>query len=123
MSGATTFFSRLIQRWGKLPISLLNGFDLKDHRYAFIGTEEWFMYPLIQPGSLVLIDESRRKVGQHRLDNEFERPIYFLRASQRIRLRVVHPQCGAVGPAAAPGFDVLSGSLRLSRRKSTSSAR
>jgi len=73
----TTFLSRLIQRWGRLPLSLLNGFDLKDHRYAFIGAEDWFMYPLIQPGSLILIDESRRKVVNTGWTNEFERPIYF----------------------------------------------
>jgi hypothetical protein len=35
------------------------------------------MYPLIQPGSLVLIDESRRKVVNTGWTNEFERPIYF----------------------------------------------
>jgi transcriptional regulator with XRE-family HTH domain len=74
----TTFLSRMIQKWGKLPISLLNGFDLKDHRYAFIGADDWFMYPLIQPGSLILIDESRRKVVNTGWTTEFERPIYFL---------------------------------------------
>jgi transcriptional regulator with XRE-family HTH domain len=73
----TTFLSRLIQRWGKLPLSLLNGFNLKDHRYAFIGTDDWFMHPIIQPGSLVLIDESRRKVTSGGWTTEFERPIYF----------------------------------------------
>jgi transcriptional regulator with XRE-family HTH domain len=73
----TTFLSRMIQRWGKLPLSLLNGFDLKEHRYAFIGMEDWLMYPLIQPGSLVLIDESRRKVVNTGWTNEYERPIYF----------------------------------------------
>jgi len=74
----TTFLSRMIQKWGKLPLSLLNGFDLKDHRYAYIGSDDWFMYPLIQPGSLILIDESRRKVVNTGWTNEFERPIYFL---------------------------------------------
>jgi transcriptional regulator with XRE-family HTH domain len=73
----TTFLSRMIQRWGKLPLSLLNGFDLKGHRYAFIGMEDWLMYPLIQPGALVLIDESRRKVINSGWSSEFERPIYF----------------------------------------------
>jgi transcriptional regulator with XRE-family HTH domain len=73
----TTFLSRLIQRWGRLPLSLLNGFDLKDYRYAFIGTDDWFMYPLIQPGALVLIDESRRKIVNTGWTTEFERPIYF----------------------------------------------
>jgi hypothetical protein len=40
--------------------------------------DDWLMYPLIQPGSLVLIDETRRKVVNSGWINEFERPIYFL---------------------------------------------
>lgn len=74
----TTFLTRLIQRWGRLPLMLLNGFDLKDHCYGFIGSEDWAMYPLISPGSLVLIDQSRRKVAAGGWSNEFDRPIYFL---------------------------------------------
>lgn len=73
----TTFLSRMIQRWGKLPLILLNAFDLKGHRYGFIGTEDWRMYPILQPGSLVLIDESRRKPASSGWTNEFDRPIYF----------------------------------------------
>jgi len=78
----TTYLSRMIQRWGKLPIMLLNGLDLKNHRYAFIGTEDSSMYPMIQPGSLVLIDETRRKIVGAGWQNEFERPIYFLEHRQ-----------------------------------------
>lgn len=78
----TTYLSRMIQRWGKLPIMLLSGLELKSHRYAFIGTEDWSMYPMIQPGSLVLIDEARRKVVGTGWQNEFERPIYFLEHRQ-----------------------------------------
>jgi transcriptional regulator with XRE-family HTH domain len=74
----TVFLSRVIQRWGKLPLVLLNGFDLKGHRYGFVGTEDWSMYPVLQPGSLVLIDESRRKVLNSGWGHEFERPIYFI---------------------------------------------
>jgi transcriptional regulator with XRE-family HTH domain len=74
----TTYLSRMIQRWGRLPLMLLNGLDLKNHRYGFIGTEDWTMYPLLQPGSFVLIDETRRKIVNTGWTNEFERPIYFL---------------------------------------------
>jgi transcriptional regulator with XRE-family HTH domain len=74
----TTYLSRAIHRWGKLPLSLLNALDVKHHRYAFIGTEDWSMYPLVQPGALVMIDESRRKILNSGWANEFERPIYFL---------------------------------------------
>ncbi len=73
----TTYLSRMIQRWGKLPLMLLNSMDLKGHRYAYIGTEDWRMHPLVSPGSLVLIDETKRKIATSGWTNEFERPIYF----------------------------------------------
>jgi transcriptional regulator with XRE-family HTH domain len=73
----TTYLSRMIQRWGKLPLMLLNGLDIRNHRYAYIGSEDWFMYPLLQPGALVQVDETRRKVQSGGWTNEFERPIYF----------------------------------------------
>jgi hypothetical protein len=73
----TTYLSRMIQRWGRLPLAVLRGLDLKNHRYGFIGSEDWSMYPLLAPGALVLIDESRRKIVNSGWTNEFERPIYF----------------------------------------------
>ncbi|MBI3209335.1 MAG: hypothetical protein HYZ37_10610 [Candidatus Solibacter usitatus] len=74
----TTFVSRLIQKWGKLPLLLLNSMNLERHRYGFIGYDDWFLYPILHPGSLVLIDESRNKVVEGTWVSEFERPIYFL---------------------------------------------
>ena len=74
----TTFLSRMIQRWGKLPLALLNGLEVKSHRYAFVGTDDWFMYPIIPPGSLVAIDETLRKIVNTGWGHEYERPIYFL---------------------------------------------
>src|ERR1700730_13551091 len=73
----TTYLSRMIQRWGKLPLMLLDDLDLKNHRYAFLGTEDWFMYPLLQPGSFLMIDETRRKISTSVWNHELERPIYF----------------------------------------------
>lgn len=77
----TTYLSRVIQRWGKLPLALLAGLDTKNHRYAFIGSDDWSMYPLLQPGSLLLIDDSPRKIVSSGWANEFERPIYFFEHS------------------------------------------
>ena len=74
----TTYLSRLIQRWGTLPLVLLSGLDPKNHRYAFIGSEDWSMYPILHPGSLVQIDESRRRIVNAGWTTEFDRPIYFL---------------------------------------------
>jgi transcriptional regulator with XRE-family HTH domain len=74
----TTYVSRMIQRWGKLSLMFLAGLDPKEQRYGFIGTDDWFMYPLLQPGSFVVIDETRRKIQNDGWTNEFNRPIYFL---------------------------------------------
>lgn len=78
----TTYLSRMIQRWGKLPLLLIERLQLKEHRYAYIGTEDLFMYPLLQPGSLVMIDDTQRRIVNSGWTNEFERPIYFLEHRQ-----------------------------------------
>jgi len=74
----TSFLSHILRRWGKTPLTFLHGVDLNKHRYGFIGLEDWSMYPLLYPGALVVIDESRRKIAQSGWTNEFDRPIYFL---------------------------------------------
>jgi transcriptional regulator with XRE-family HTH domain len=74
----TTFLSRIIQRWGALPLSLLSSTDVKNLRYAFVGTDDWSMYPLIHPESLILIDETQKKIVNFGWTNEFDRPIYFV---------------------------------------------
>jgi hypothetical protein len=79
----TTFLSHMIRRWGKLPLGFLNGLDLRKHRYGFIGLADWSMYPILQPGSLVLIDESKRRIANGGWTNEFDRPIYFLEQRDR----------------------------------------
>lgn len=74
----TTYLSRYIRAWGRMPVSLLGLVDVRRHRYAFIGSEDWFMYPLIAPGSFVQIDETKRRVARDGWTHEYERPIYFL---------------------------------------------
>lgn len=75
---STTFLSHFIQRWGKMPLRFLNGLNIRQHRYGFIGLGDWSMYPILPPGSLVVIDDSKRKIVGGGWSNEFERPIYFL---------------------------------------------
>jgi transcriptional regulator with XRE-family HTH domain len=74
----TTFLSHVIRRWGRLPLNCLNGLDLRRYRYGFIGLEDWSMYPILQPGALVAIDENRRKIATGGWSSEMDRPIYFL---------------------------------------------
>ena len=74
----TMFLSRLVSKWGKVPLAMFSSLDIRKHRYGFIGTDDWTMFPLIQPGALVMIDDSRRKIVNSGWNTEFERPIYFL---------------------------------------------
>jgi hypothetical protein len=78
----TTYLTRMIQRWGKLPLLVLESLDLKEQRYALIGTDDWFMYPMLQPGTFVSIDETQHKIATSGWNNEFERPIYFFEHRQ-----------------------------------------
>jgi transcriptional regulator with XRE-family HTH domain len=74
----TTYLSRMIQRWGRLPLLLLNGVDPRAYRYAYIGSEDWAMYPVLHPGSLVLIDETKRKIQNAGWTSDYDRPVYLL---------------------------------------------
>ncbi|HUM04042.1 MAG TPA: helix-turn-helix transcriptional regulator [Terriglobales bacterium] len=74
----TSDLGRMIQQWGSVPLSFLNGLASQRYTYAFIGTEDFTMYPLLQPGSFVQVDETRRRVIGRQWRSEYERPIYFV---------------------------------------------
>jgi hypothetical protein len=74
----TFFVSEVVQRWGKLPLALLSGIDVSHFRYGFVGTEDWGMHPAIPPGSLIVIDETKRRIQASGWQSQSERPIYFL---------------------------------------------
>jgi len=74
----TFFVSEVVQRWGKLPLALLSGVDVSRFRYGFVGTEDWSMHPRIPPGSLLVVDDSKRRIQASGWERPDERPIYFL---------------------------------------------
>jgi transcriptional regulator with XRE-family HTH domain len=74
----TFFVSEVVQRWGKLPLALVGGVDVKRYRYGFVGTEDWTMHPSVPAGSLLIIDDTKRKIQAGGWRNQTERPIYFL---------------------------------------------
>lgn len=82
---STTYLSRQLHRWGKLPVVLLQSFDLRKQRYAFIGTDDWSMHPMIKPGSFVQIDETKRAIKRDSSTHDYERPIYFLESRNGFR--------------------------------------
>ena len=74
----TFFVSEVVQRWGKLPLALVGGIDVKRFRYGFVGTEDWSMHPAVPPGSLLVVDDTKRKIQVGGWRNQTERPFYFL---------------------------------------------
>ena len=72
----TAFLSRLITGWGRTPLRMLQGLDLRAYRYGWIGTGDGSMYPVLHPGSLVLIDPAVR-IASGGWTSEYDRPIYF----------------------------------------------
>jgi len=74
----TAFLSRMVNLWGEIPVGLLAQLDLKKHRYGYVGLEDRMMVPLLRPGSIVQVDETRRKVVNSGWLTEYDRPIYFL---------------------------------------------
>jgi transcriptional regulator with XRE-family HTH domain len=74
----TTFLSQMIGRWGKMPLNFLAGLEQRHLHYGLVGLADWSMHPVLQPGSLVLIDQNRRKIAVDGWTSEFDRPIYFL---------------------------------------------
>lgn len=75
--GKTSFLSRFFSRWGPLPMQLFQGIELKKKRYAMMGSEDWSMYPILKPGSVLLIQETNR-IAAGGWTDEWDRPIYFL---------------------------------------------
>ena len=70
----------------KLPVKLAlerrnNNSNL---RYLQLGENELTMYPLIRPGSIVVIDTSQNKVETAAWKNDFERPIYCVELRHRV---------------------------------------
>jgi transcriptional regulator with XRE-family HTH domain len=74
----TSDLGRMVQQWGAVPFSLLGHLASLDYTYAFIGSEDFTMYPILQPGSFVQVDESKRVVVDRHWRSEYERPIYFV---------------------------------------------
>jgi transcriptional regulator with XRE-family HTH domain len=78
----TTFLSQFVRRFGKMPLSFLNGLDVREFRYGLIGWDDWSMYPILHPGSVVAIDDRHGKIQSAGWSDEQERPIYFLESRE-----------------------------------------
>jgi transcriptional regulator with XRE-family HTH domain len=73
----TNLLARAVEKWEAVPLGLLQHLDLRTSMYGYIGIEDFTLYPLIRPGSLVQIDSAQRKISPVPWQTDFDRPIYF----------------------------------------------
>jgi len=74
----TNLFSRMFDKWGEIPVGLLQQIDLRNSVFGYIGLEDRTMVPWIRPGSLVQIDSRQKAIKTGGWQHESERPIYFV---------------------------------------------
>jgi transcriptional regulator with XRE-family HTH domain len=74
----TQLINRAVAVWGEIPAAFLLECNPRRHMYAYIGLEDNTMFPLLRPGSLVMVDDKRRDVASGGWSNEYERPIYLV---------------------------------------------
>lgn len=74
----TANFSRMIEKWGAVPMAYLEQFSTLDYTYGYIGSEDLTMYPILPPGTFVQVDEKKNQVSGGGWGSEFERPVYFV---------------------------------------------
>ncbi len=74
----TNLLARVVEKWDEIPVGFLQHLDLRKSVYGYIGLEDYTLFPLIRPGSLVEIDASQRKISGEKWKTEFDRPIYFV---------------------------------------------
>ena len=74
----THLLSRIVETWGRIPLTLLSRLDLRHRLYGYIGLKDYTLYPLIKPGSFVQINPEIKKLKSHIGRTEFDRPIYFI---------------------------------------------
>jgi transcriptional regulator with XRE-family HTH domain len=74
----TANLGRMIEHWGVVPLQYLNELSKRRYTYAYIGTDDLTMYPLLLPASFVQVDESRNQVEGGIWRSEYERPMYFV---------------------------------------------
>jgi transcriptional regulator with XRE-family HTH domain len=74
----TNLLAQVVEKWDEIPVGFLKHLDLRKSVYGYIGLEDYTLFPLIRPGSLVEIDASQRKISTEKWKTEFDRPVYFV---------------------------------------------
>lgn len=81
--GETGLLSSKLEQSGEMPVAMLKRLGIQLSRYGYIGLNDFMMYPILRPGSIVLIDEQQNKLVTGEWRSDYDRPIYFLEMRDR----------------------------------------
>lgn len=109
----TQLINRAVALWGEIPAALLLAANPRRHMYGYIGLADFTMYPLLRPGSLIMIDDQRRRVQRHGWRNEYERPIYFVELHDGYRCAWCQLEGSRLTLLPHPMSSVVATSFRL----------
>jgi len=73
---------RLLTVWSNVPLLLMLDVDWERGPLVLIGLEDYTMWPLLPPGTLLQLDPKVRKIADGAW-TEFERPIYLVEHNNR----------------------------------------
>jgi transcriptional regulator with XRE-family HTH domain len=74
----TVILGPLVEQWKILPASCLPQCGGEKYTYAWVGSEDLTLFPLLLPGSFVQVDENRNTVVKSDWASEYRRPIYLV---------------------------------------------
>ena len=74
----TQLVNRVVAMWGEIPAAFLLDFNPRKHTYGYVGMADRTMFPVLRPGSLVMIDPEKRRVAKDGWQGADDRPIYFI---------------------------------------------
>jgi hypothetical protein len=75
---------RLLAAWSNIPLLLMQEIDWERGPLVLIGFEDLMMWPLLPPGTLLQLDQKKRRVSAGSW-TEFERPVYLIEYGGRFQ--------------------------------------
>ena len=68
---------QLLLAWTDVPFLLMLDVDWQRGPLVLVGLDDLMMWPLLPPGSVLQLNQKRRKISECRW-SEFERPVYLI---------------------------------------------
>ena len=82
LRNSSTATHRLLAAWMDIPVLMMLEVDWDRGPLVLIGLEDLMMWPLLPPGSLLQLNQKRRKILEGKW-TEFERPVYLIEYGDR----------------------------------------